>query len=215
MYRCICGKEFEKHQSYVAHCGHCKIKHPEHANKKHTCRCAGWNKGLTAATDERVKRNGETYHKRVLEGKIKPAFLGKSIPEETRKKISSSMKGNKNFSVERLGRGKKGWYKGFYCASRYELAYIVYCLDHNIGIERNKECFEYLYKNEVRRYYPDFIVDNCLIEIKGYHNDLVDIKLSAVDRSIKILHYEDIKYCFDYIKEKYNLGYKDIIKLYE
>lgn len=26
MYVCICGREFEKKQSYVAHCGHCKIK---------------------------------------------------------------------------------------------------------------------------------------------------------------------------------------------
>lgn len=214
MYKCICGKEFEKSQSYVAHCGHCKIKHPGHRSK-HICKCAGWNRGLTAKTDIRLKKQGESYHKGVLEGRIKPSCLGKSIPVETRKKISSSMKGNSNFSVERLGRGKKGSYKGFFCASRYELAYVVYCLDHNIKIERNKEYFYYEYDGKKRRYYPDFIVDNTLIEIKGFHTDQVDIKLTAVNKPIKILYYKDIEHCFKYIEERYGLNYANIIRLYE
>ena len=59
-------------------------------------------------------------------------------------------------------RGKHGWYKGFWCDSSYELAYLIYNLEHNIEIERNKKGFEYLYKDEKHIFYPDFRVDSKL-----------------------------------------------------
>ena len=51
-----------------------------------------WNKGLTKETNDSLKKAGETYRKRIKEGKIKPSFLGKHISEETKEKISNSMK---------------------------------------------------------------------------------------------------------------------------
>ena len=30
------------------------------------------------------------------------------------------------------GRGKKGWYKGYYCDSTWELAWVIYQLDHGV-----------------------------------------------------------------------------------
>lgn len=66
------------------------------------------------------------------------------------------------------GRCHYGTYKGFHCDSSYELAFVVYCLEHNIDIVRNKTGFKYQYNNQEHLYYPDFIVNNEYIEIKNY-----------------------------------------------
>lgn len=52
MYRCKCGREFEKKQSYVAHCGHCSI----HLGRDPVDRFGdsrAWSRGRTKDTDER------------------------------------------------------------------------------------------------------------------------------------------------------------------
>ena len=51
-----------------------------------------WNKGLTAETDERVKKTSETYKKHIAEGKIKPSQLGKPLTEAHKASISNGMK---------------------------------------------------------------------------------------------------------------------------
>lgn len=38
-------------------------------------------------------------------------------------------------------RGKQGWYKGYFLNSTYELAYIMYCLDHKQKPIRNSKLF--------------------------------------------------------------------------
>ena len=166
-----------------------------------------WNKGLTKETDIRVKNYGERNHLNFIKENRNGSFKGKRHTDEAKSKISNKMLGNQNGRLAKgCGRGKKGWYKGFFCDSTYELAYVIYCLDHNIDIKRNTEYFTYEYKGKQHRYYPDFIVNGELIEIKGYHSDLVDIKLKSVNKPIKILYYDNMKYIFDYIYEKY--GYK-------
>lgn len=104
-------------------------------------------------------------------------------------------------------RGHHGYYKGFYCDSTYELAYLIYCLDHNIDIKRCDEKFEYEFNGKKHFYHPDFIVNNEIIEIKNYYRDDVSFKIKAVqklNRSIKILYYEDLIDIFNYVAEKYN-----------
>lgn len=56
-------------------------------------------------------------------------------------KISGGLK-------EGTSRGKHGWYKGYWCDSSYELAFLIYCLDHKIKIERNREGFEYVFEGK-------------------------------------------------------------------
>ena len=126
------------------------------------------------------------------------------------------MKGNTNYDVSKTGRGKKGRYKGFWCSSTYELAYVIYCLDHGINIKRNLDGFEYEFKGKKHKYYPDFIVDNEYIEIKGFWKEEVDIKAAAVGKPIKILYPEDLKQVFLYVEKKYNKYVdKNISDLYE
>ena len=113
------------------------------------------------------------------------------------------------------GTGKHGWYRGYYCDSSYELAYVIYNLDHNIYFERNKKAYSYIgTDNKVHKYYPDFIENEALIEIKGYWTENVQRKLDAVDDlPIKLLMKKDIQYMIDYVKQTYNCS--DITVLYE
>ena len=134
-----------------------------------------------------------------------------------RQRISETMKKNPKAGGkrERSGRGKKGWYKGYFCDSTYELVYVIYNIDHGIPFKRCDLEYIYSYNDQLHRYYPDFeLADGSLVEIKGYHTQLVDIKLSAVtDRQIKILYEKDLKYAFDWVKDHYT--YKQLSDLYE
>lgn len=111
------------------------------------------------------------------------------------------------------GYGKSGWYKGYRSDSTWELAWIIYNLDHNIKFERNRESFVYEYKNKKHKYYPDFILeDGTYVEIKGYETDVFIEKIKYFTKPIKIYYRDDMKPIFEYVHSKYG---KDIKKLYE
>jgi len=116
---------------------------------------------------------------------------------------------------ERSGRGKMGTYKGFWCHSSWELAFIIWHIDHNISIIRNTERFSYNFLGKEKKYIPDFIVDGILYEIKGYFTDQVDAKIKSVDKEIKIIDKISIKKYIDYCCNKYNLTPKTLYSLYE
>lgn len=97
---------------------------------------------------------------------------------------------------------KKGRYNNIYFDSSWELAYYIYCIEHNINIERCKEIRYYIYNEKQYKYYPDFIVNGEIIEIKGYITDKVKYKIEQ-NPDIKVLYYKDIEHCILYCKEKY------------
>jgi hypothetical protein len=104
------------------------------------------------------------------------------------------------------GRGKNGWYRGIHCNSTWELAYIIWHLDHEIPIKRCTQNFNYSWKGQIRRYNPDFIVDNHIVEIKGYLDDLAKAKLAAAKAcgvEIELLQQKEIQPFIDYVFEKY------------
>lgn len=107
---------------------------------------------------------------------------------------------------KRSVRSNYGYYKGIYCASTYELVYLIYSLDHNIPIERNSEYFEYEIDGVTKKYYPDFKINDRYIEIKNYHREEVDIKAESVlasNKELEILYYDDLEHMMCYIDEKY------------
>ena len=108
------------------------------------------------------------------------------------------------------GGGHKGVYDNINFDSSWELAFYIYHKEHNLYIERCKEIRTYMINGIKRNYIPDFITDNGIIEIKGYDSEISLLK-SKYNPDIKVYHYEDIKYCLDYVIEKYG---KDFIKLY-
>jgi hypothetical protein len=108
------------------------------------------------------------------------------------------------------GRGKHGWYKGIWCDSSYELAWVIYQLDHNIPFTRNTQSYEYTFNGKQYQYYPDFIQGGKIIEIKGFVNEQTLAKIKSVPNLI-ILMRNDLQKEFDYVIRKYG---KDFIKLY-
>lgn len=103
------------------------------------------------------------------------------------------------------GYGKHGWYNGIYCDSTYELAYLIYCLDHNIDIKRCDKSFEYKLNNKKHKYYPDFIVNGIIIEIKGFDRGDVSIKMESVGKiPYKLLYLNDLIPFMEYVAKTYN-----------
>lgn len=126
-------------------------------------------------------------------------------------KNTGYLKGKCGGYREKGGRGKQGWYNGYYCNSSWELAWIIYQLEHDIIPERNKEGFPYSFNNQQKKYYPDFKIGNEYYEIKGYHSKQVDAKIKQFPHKLTILHKQDLTEVFDYVIDKYG---KDFIKLY-
>lgn len=170
-----CNREFSNAGALAGHEPYCKLN-PNRTHRKvsiHAHACKGmlsWNKGLTAETDDRVKRQRDSLRKSILENGAK------SHPQtaETRKKISETMKARGHGGYRHgSGRGKKGWYKGIFCDSSWELAFVLWCEINKKEFYRAKETFQYKYKGKIRKYLPDFkykCKDNIwrYLEVKGF-----------------------------------------------
>ena len=215
----FCGRTFSRINSYKAHLNRCK-SNPDVNNI--TTNYNPWNKGLTKYDNEKLMEKSINQSNRIKSGEVIGAFGRRgnnnfSCSSEIRAKISASMKGNHNNNPQVTGRGKKGWYKGIFCSSTYELAFLIYCFDHNIDVKRYDGFYIYSYGGKTRRYYPDFIINNTLVEIKGYYTPQVEAKtLSVTDRPIKVLYRKDLDEVFNYIFDTYGkIVDKNIHELYE
>lgn len=124
------------------------------------------------------------------------------------------MKGKTGGYRPHSGTSKKGWYKGIFCGSSWELAWVIYHLEHNINFVRNNKGFPYLYGNKVKKYYPDFYLpmDDKYIEVKNYCNSEVQAKTAQFPYKLDVLYKEQLKDVFGYVIGKYG---KDYIELYE
>ena len=109
------------------------------------------------------------------------------------------------------GVGKSGWYKNVWCDSSYELAWVIYQMEHNIPFERNKIKYSYEWKGKKLHYIPDFIQNGILIEIKGFIDEKTKEKLKTIP-NLNILFNNDLNVEFEYVESKYG---KDFIRLYE
>mgnify|MGYP000175598224 CR=1 FL=1 len=207
MNKCIyCEKEINNKGSLVSHQKRCQ----ENADKIVFNRSpnAGlkkgnipWNKGLTAEEDSRCKHSIETKEK----------LRGKTHSEQTRLRLSNVAKINGLGGCQHgAGRGKKGWYKGIFCDSSWELAFVIYHKDHNNDIQRCKEIRQYTFENEIKNYYPDFIINNVIYEIKGYYSNQAKAK-SECNPDIVVLQKKEIQFYLDYTVQKYG---KNFIELY-
>jgi len=113
--------------------------------------------------------------------------------------------------VPKSGRGRKGEYKGIWCDSSWELAFVIYSLDHHKSIQRVNEYRLYHWEGQTRRYYPDFVVDGQIVEIKGYDSPQWDAKLKA-NPDIVVLYENDMREIIEYVVRTYGKNY---IYLYE
>lgn len=113
---------------------------------------------------------------------------------------------------EKHGGGHKGIYKGFKCDSTYELAFIIWHLDHDISITRCYNVYNYTYKGKVCKYQPDFVVEGIEIEIKGFMCQRAQAKL-ADNPHVFLIDKVMMQPYLRYVRNKYKI--KDLRLLYE
>lgn len=113
------------------------------------------------------------------------------------------------------GRGKNGWYDNIHFDSTYELAYYIYCKQNGLNIERCKESYPYT-NSEGKKcfYFPDFRVEGKIIEIKGFINKDVNLKIKAVNEPVELLLPNDLKNIFNFVEKHIKLKIKNLYKLY-
>ncbi len=211
IFKCnFCGKEYKRICDQHQHEKWC-IENPNMETRKRVCSDT-WKKAMKIAGE---KRRGSPLDEKTKE-KIKEALQGKEHPvsEETKKKISETCKKNKRSGGYRKGsgRGKKGTYKGYYCDSSWELAYVIYNIDHNIKFERNEELFPYEFNGEQHKYKPDFIEGDIYIEIKGYFTEQTKAKEKAFPFKLKYIDGKGIIKYLDYVEKTYG---KNFISMYD
>lgn len=111
------------------------------------------------------------------------------------------------------GRGKQGRYNGVWCDSSYELAFVIYALDHGFPFERNQQSFAYVFEGRQRTWIPDFrLLGGTYLEIKGYVTNLVRAKFAAFPHPLIVVERENMKFIFDYVISTYG---RNFVSLYE
>ena len=172
-----------------------------------------WNKGLKKESDPRVNKIS-TSLKTFYE--TRPStFAGKKHSEEAKKLISIAASINNLTKFDKpSGRGKRGNYKGVYCQSSWELAYVLFCIDHNINFIRNNKYFEYEFEGKVHNYFPDFYLpdSDTYVEVKGYYDKRSKAKFEQFKGTLQLLTLKEMKPILEYVENKYG---KDFINLYD
>ncbi len=95
--------------------------------------------------------------------------------------------------------------------SSWELAVYIYCIDHNIYIDREPVRFTYINNNGKESYYfPDFIIEDRIVEIKGDqflddNGTLKDkAKLKCIEEhNVELWYRQDVQKYISYCEEKF------------
>ena len=218
-----CGKEFQPVKGLISYCSlECrnsrtwseadKLKKSESAKKSDKIKIA--NKLIAKGfIKKRIEKKCGVCDKTM---NLLPSKKHQLFCSATCYKISENQK---NCGGYRMGSGvgKSGWYKGYWCDSSWELAWVIYNIEHNITFERNNVGFEYEYKGRKRKYHPDFLISETYYEIKGRRSfekmdDENKEKIKQFKFNLNVLYEKDMKQYLTYVINKYG---KDYIRLYE
>jgi hypothetical protein len=134
--------------------------------------------------------------------------------ETSRKYCSSKCRVSGGYRKESFRHGIKGYYCNIHCDSTWELAFLIYHLDHNNDIQRHPVQRTYIdVSGDHRNYYPDFKVNGKLYEIKGRltDNDLCKIQCNP---DVILLTENELQPIFNYVCHTYNVSKSNIRKLY-
>ena len=184
-----CQKEYEKQNALNGHKARCKLN----PNMKYWRTVYGkgkghkaWNKGLTKETDERIKKQSERFHDRLVKGEVNI----KSHPHSTDTKEKLSKIRSEYLASSKNAGGFKdvGWYT---ISNVKNEEYVVRGLwEYNVALKLNElnilwirnQYLNYFIDGVKKIYNPDFYLpdSNEYIEVKGYFSDKDKIKMDAV-----------------------------------
>lgn len=157
----------------------------------------GWEFGVDKNRNERLSKSLLSCNKPI--GKCKDI----DKENERRQKISNSMKGNENWkNNKKRGNSRQGKYKGIECDSTWELAFLVYHIEHKLNIKRCTRRLSYIFEGNTHIYTPDFETDFGIIEIKGRKDKKAIVKQQNFPE-IKVIDKYEIGPYLKYVKDKY------------
>lgn len=191
-----------------------------------------------------LRRYGSTnyFSSDIGKKKIKESIIKKYGVDNCRKSNSIKLKSietcREKYGVDypqqkrdiRLKSQQKYTYYNQNFDSGLELYYYIYLTDNSITFEYSPNiCFDYLDNNgKQHKYFPDFIVNDIITEIKGNHffengkminpydrsmDDLYESKHQCmINNHVRILTENDLKDVLDYVNLKYG---KDFIKQFK
>lgn len=120
------------------------------------------------------------------------------------------------------------FYNSLYFDSSWELAYYIWLIDTGKEFKYKPPRYEYCIGNSVHFYYPDFIVDNKIIEIKGDHliqdgtlidwntgKKLIEKTNFLKELGVIIIVKKDIMPILKYISNTYGPKYLDQFRIRE
>ena len=135
----------------------------------------------------------------------------KILPSNPRKYCENSCwRSHSGGFRERSGYGKCGWWNGIHFQSTWELAFYLWCTSLGCKCERNRKGYPYTWEGKRHFYYPDFIVEGELVEIKGFLKPVDQAKFSCV--GVKVLSEENLQEAFKFIQNTYNCQVEDLWK---
>ena len=187
MYKCECWKEYKNKQSYVAHCGHCKI----HLGRDPIDRFGdsrAWMRGLTKNTDSRVRRLSE------ISSKSKSGKPGHPHTEEFKIRISEISRNNAKSH-------KNGWKAGNNrIPNKYEEFTSEFLSENRLSYESEVVIPKSSLQSSEGGYYQlDFLVNGTIdLEIDGsshssHHDEIRDQLLSSKYIIYRISHHDSIE----------------------
>lgn len=142
-------------------------------------------------------------------------YFEKYKSEKSRKYCSAVCRQTGGYRKESFRFGIKGFYKNIHCDSTWELAFLIYHLDHGNKIIRNPTKLSYVdMLGKERLYYPDFEVNGILYEIKGnmLENDYCKLQHNP---NVVLMDKEKLKPIFDYIHKTYSKNLTNLKELYD
>lgn len=176
----LCWDQFLKQGADCIYCGR-MTKTPKHEEscyknpKNITKRCLECNEPLELANGWFCNRKCQVSY-----GKAKPIITdqlcefgcGKTaqftVTRKRRLCCCTNFMNCSNMPSHSENRFHQGWYKGIWCASSWELAIVLYLLDHRIPFTRCKDKFTYVASDgKHKTYNPDFKVYSYWVEVKG------------------------------------------------
>ena len=109
------------------------------------------------------------------------------------------------------GAPHRGWYKGIWCDSAWELAFLMWHLDHGVEIVRNTELFDYTL-NKTLHYQPDFLVNGIYHEIKGVMDGRSRRKISQFRYPLVVIGFKEIQPYLKYARDTYGKDYYRLLE---
>lgn len=129
----------------------------------------------------------------------------------TRVHLSNVLRGKTGGYHIGSGKGIKGYYKGIYCSSSWELAFVIYHIEHCLNIKQCTEVRTYEFNGKCHKYHPDFVTDVGIFEIKGIKlDDKTRAKLAANPDVILIDRNSIWDPYLSYVVNKYGWGFTNL-----